>query len=52
MKTLKDHINEAFKIGNNLSEWYSYSYQPKTYQVGNLRRDCTIVGMFKDCPIL
>ena len=30
MKTLKDHINEALKIGKNLSEWSSYSCQPKT----------------------
>ena len=30
MKTLKQHINEALKIGNNLSEWSSYSCQPKT----------------------
>ena len=30
MKTLKDHINEAIKIGNNLSEWSAYSCQPKT----------------------
>ena len=30
MKTLVDRINEALKIGNNLSEWSSYSCQPKT----------------------
>ena len=30
MKTLKEHINEALKIGKNLSDWTSYSYQPKT----------------------
>ena len=30
MKTLKQHINEALKIGNNLSEWSVYSCQPKT----------------------
>src|SRR5574344_1548923 len=30
MKTLKQHINEALKIGKNLSEWSSYSCQPKT----------------------
>ena len=30
MKTLTDHINEALKIGKNLSEWSSYSCQPKT----------------------
>ena len=30
MKTLVDHINEALKIGNNLSEWSSYSCQSKT----------------------
>ena len=30
MKTLKDRINEALKIGNNLSEWSAYSCQPKT----------------------
>ena len=30
MKTLVDHINEALKIGKNLSEWSSYSCQPKT----------------------
>ena len=30
MKTLKQHINESLKIGNNLSEWSSYSCQPKT----------------------
>ena len=30
MKTLKQHINEALKIGNNLSEWSAYSCQPKT----------------------
>ena len=30
MKTLTDHINEALKIGKNLSEWSSYSCQPST----------------------
>ena len=30
MKTLTDHINEALKIGKNLSEWSSYSCQPTT----------------------
>ena len=30
MKTLKQHINEALKIGKDLSEWSSYSCQPKT----------------------
>ena len=30
MKTLKEHIDEALKIGNNLSEWSAYSCQPKT----------------------
>ena len=30
MKTIKQHINEALKIGKNLSEWSSYSCQPKT----------------------
>ena len=30
MKTLKQHINEALKIGNNLSDWSSYSCQPTT----------------------
>ena len=30
MKTLTYHINEALKIGNNLSEWSAYSCQPKT----------------------
>ena len=30
MKTLKQHINEALKIGKNLSEWSSYSCQPTT----------------------
>ena len=30
MKTLRQHINEALKIGNNLSEWSAYSCQPKT----------------------
>ena len=30
MKTLKQHINEALKIGNNLSEWSAYSCKPKT----------------------
>ena len=30
MKTLTDHINEALKIGKNLSEWSAYSCQPKT----------------------
>ena len=29
MKTLKQHINESLKIGNNLSEWSAYSCQPK-----------------------
>ena len=32
MKTLKQHINEALKIGKNLSEWSAYSCQPKTYK--------------------
>ena len=30
MKTLRQHIDEALKIGKNLSEWSSYSCQPKT----------------------
>ena len=30
MKTLSEHINEALKIGKNLSEWSAYSCQPKT----------------------
>ena len=30
MKTLTDRINEALKIGKNLSEWSVYSCQPKT----------------------
>ena len=30
MKTLKQHIDEALKIGKNLFEWSSYSCQPKT----------------------
>ena len=30
MKTLKQHINEALKIGKDLSEWSSYSCQPIT----------------------
>ena len=29
MKTLKQHIDEALKIGKNLSEWSAYSCQPK-----------------------
>ena len=28
MKTLKDHIDEALKIGNNLTKFSSYSCQP------------------------
>ena len=30
MKTLIDHINEALKIGKNLSSFSTYSCQPKT----------------------
>ena len=30
MKTLKQHINEALKIGKNLSSFSTYSCQPKT----------------------
>ena len=30
MKTLVEHINEALKIGKNLSDWTTYTYQPKT----------------------
>ena len=30
MKTLVEHINEALKIGKDLSEWSSYSCQPTT----------------------
>ena len=30
MKTLVEHINEALKIGKNLSEWSAYSCQPTT----------------------
>ena len=30
MKTLIDHINEALKIGKNLSKFSAYSCQPKT----------------------
>ena len=32
MKTLKQHIDEALKIGKNLSGWSSYSCQPKIYK--------------------
>ena len=30
MKPLKQHIDEALKIGKNLSEWSAYSCQPTT----------------------
>ena len=30
MKTLKQYINEALKIGKDLSEWSTYTCQPKT----------------------
>ena len=30
MKTLTSHINEALKIGKNLSKFSAYSCQPKT----------------------
>ena len=30
MKTLKDHIDEALKIGNNIRKFSTYSCQPKT----------------------
>ena len=30
MKTLKQHIDEALKIGNNISSFSTYSCQPKT----------------------
>ena len=30
MKTLTSHINEALKIGKNLSKFSTHSYQPKT----------------------
>ena len=30
MRTLKDHINEALKIGKDLSDWTTYTCQPKT----------------------
>ena len=30
MKTLESHINEALKIGKNISKFSSYSCQPKT----------------------
>ena len=30
MKTLVEHINEALKIGKDLSDWTTYAYQPKT----------------------
>ena len=30
MKTLKQHIDEALKIGKNLHEWSAYSCQPNT----------------------
>ena len=32
MKTLTEHINEALKIGKNLSEWSAYSCQPETLE--------------------
>ena len=32
MKTLRQRINEALKIGKDLSGWSSYSCQPKTYK--------------------
>ena len=40
MKTLKQHINEALKIGKDLSEWSSYSCQPKTQdELKNIIKD-------------
>ena len=30
MKTLATHINEALKIGKDISSFSTYSYQPKT----------------------
>ena len=30
MKTLKDHIDESLKIGNDISKFSKYSCQPKT----------------------
>ena len=30
MKPLNKHINEALKIGKNLSDWTTYTCQPKT----------------------
>ena len=30
MKTLVEHINESLKIGKDLSDWTTYTYQPKT----------------------
>ena len=30
MKTLRQHISEALKISKNLSDWSTYTCQPKT----------------------
>ena len=40
MKTLKQHLDEALKIGKNLSEWFAYSYQPRHIKLEIKKRLC------------
>ena len=40
MKALKDHIDEALKIGKNLSSFSTYSCQPTTsYKLEQIIKD-------------
>ena len=51
MKTLIDHINEALKIGKNLSSFSTYSCQPKTKQELTELIDERVSRLGSDCDL-
>ena len=51
MKTLKDHIDEALKIGKNLSSFSTYSCQPKTKQELTELIDDRVSRLGSDCDL-
>ena len=51
MKTLIDHINEALKIGKNLSKFSTYSCQPKTKQELTELIDERVSRLGSDCDL-
>ena len=51
MKTLKQHIDEALKIGKNLSKFSAYSCQPKTKQELTELIDERVSRLGSDCDL-